>query len=160
MTTHFGEKLRLVRQTRRFSQTALAQQLGLSSHAVVSNLEAGRKQPSLDLVVMLADILCTTNDYLLRETIPISPPVLLPMKSIAILPLARRPFHERLRDLRQAQGLTQAALASRLGLTTNAHISYLEAGRKEPSLDLIVRLADFFGVTTDDLLRAGPVEEE
>jgi DNA-binding XRE family transcriptional regulator len=31
-------------------------------------------------------------------------------------------------------------------------VSNLEAGRKEPSLDLVLRIADFFGVTTDYLL--------
>ena len=33
------------------------------------------------------------------------------------------------------------------------YISNLEAGRKAPSLELVVRVADLFGVTTDYLLR-------
>jgi transcriptional regulator with XRE-family HTH domain len=43
-------------------------------------------------------------------------------------------------------------LAQRLGLAANAHISLLERGRHEPSIDLVVAIADLFGVTTDYLL--------
>lgn len=47
----------------------------------------------------------------------------------------------------------QADLARQLGLRTQAHISLLEAGHKEPSINLVLRIADLFGVTTDYLLR-------
>jgi transcriptional regulator with XRE-family HTH domain len=47
----------------------------------------------------------------------------------------------------------QADLARQLGLRTQAHISLLEAGHKEPSISLLLRIADFFGVTIDYLLR-------
>jgi len=51
-------------------------------------------------------------------------------------------------------------VASQLALAGHAHVSYLETDSKEPSLDLIVRIADLFGVATDYLLRDTiPVEE-
>lgn len=155
MTLHFGEKLRLLRQERRLSQTDLARQLGLSSHAVLSNLEAGRKQPSLDLAVALAAALGTTTDYLLRDTIPPAPPHLLAPLAASHRPLSERALGARLRELRLATGMTQTALASHLGLSANVHVSYLEAGKKEPSIELVVRLADLFGLSVDDLLQSG-----
>ncbi|HLH13823.1 MAG TPA: helix-turn-helix transcriptional regulator, partial [Solirubrobacteraceae bacterium] len=57
----------------------------------------------------------------------------------------------RLRERREALGLTQQALAEELGVT-HQHVSRLESGRAMPSLDLVVRLAARFGITTDELL--------
>jgi transcriptional regulator with XRE-family HTH domain len=47
----------------------------------------------------------------------------------------------------------QKSLACQLGLRTQAHISLLEAGHKEPSIGLVLRIADLFDVTVDYLLR-------
>lgn len=38
-----------------------------------------------------------------------------------------------------------------MGLST-AHVSYLESGKREPSLDLLVRLAEYYHCSTDYLL--------
>ena len=62
-------------------------------------------------------------------------------------------FGPKLRALRLARGMTQAALAEALGLATQSSISHLEAGRKEPSVSMVVQLADLFGVSLDYLLR-------
>jgi DNA-binding XRE family transcriptional regulator len=67
----FGDKLRALRLRREQSQIALANQLGLSSGAYISNLEAGRKLPSLTLVVRIADLFGVTTDTLLRDEVPI-----------------------------------------------------------------------------------------
>jgi DNA-binding XRE family transcriptional regulator len=53
---------------RQMTQVELAQRLGLARQGYVSNLEAGRKAPSLDLVVQIADLFGVTTDYLLRDT--------------------------------------------------------------------------------------------
>jgi len=47
-----------------------------------------------------------------------------------------------------------------LGLSSaHAHISFLESNRKEPSIELLLKIADFFQVTTDYLLNdAIPIE--
>lgn len=55
------------------------------------------------------------------------------------------------RAKREALGLTQQALADELGVT-HQHVSRLESGQAMPSLDLVVRLAARFGITTDALL--------
>ena len=63
-----GEKLRYLRTQSHMTQVALAQSLGLAQQGYVSNLEAGRKMPSLDLLVQIADLFSVTTDYLLRDT--------------------------------------------------------------------------------------------
>jgi transcriptional regulator with XRE-family HTH domain len=66
-----GEKLRYLRTQSQMTQMALAQSLGLAQQGYISNLEAGRKMPSLDLVIQIADLFGVTADYLLRDTIPV-----------------------------------------------------------------------------------------
>jgi transcriptional regulator with XRE-family HTH domain len=55
---------------------------------------------------------------------------------------ARRAFllAERVRQLREARGLTQAELAHRMG-TTQPFVARLEAGGAEPTLETLVRIA-------------------
>lgn len=58
---------------------------------------------------------------------------------------------KRIANLRRKAGLSQAALANRLGISAGA-IGMYEQGRREPPLDIIVKLCSIFGVTTDYLL--------
>lgn len=50
--------------------------------------------------------------------------------------------------LRIEKGISQAELAKRLRVSASA-VGMYEQGRRMPSLDLVVRLAREFGVTTD-----------
>jgi transcriptional regulator with XRE-family HTH domain len=62
-------------------------------------------------------------------------------------------FGEKLRFLRHRRGMTLRELADALGFRSHGFIGDLESGRKYPSLDLAVRIADFFGVPLDRLAR-------
>lgn len=53
--------------------------------------------------------------------------------------------------LRASRGWKQAELGRQLGVSASA-VGMYEQGRREPSLGLLVRLAQEFGVTTDYLL--------
>jgi transcriptional regulator with XRE-family HTH domain len=53
---------------------------------------------------------------------------------------ATSPFGARLRQWRRHRGLSQLALAGRVG-STPRHISFLETGRSRPSRDTVLRLA-------------------
>ena len=53
--------------------------------------------------------------------------------------------------LRVERGWSQAELAKRIGVSASA-VGMYEQGRREPSLSLLVVLAQVFGVTTDYLL--------
>lgn len=62
-------------------------------------------------------------------------------------------FKERFIQLRKELGLTQEQLAEKLGMGyTRTAISAWEVGRNEPSNIDTVKIADFFGVSTDYLL--------
>lgn len=58
---------------------------------------------------------------------------------------------ENIRRLRQERGLNQEELGHRVGASKQS-VSNWENGNIAPSIDLLIRLADFFGVSTDYLL--------
>lgn len=60
-------------------------------------------------------------------------------------------FPENLRRLLAERGIKQAKLSDHLGVS-KATVSRYFLGQREPNLDNLVRIADFFGVTTDYLL--------
>jgi transcriptional regulator with XRE-family HTH domain len=154
-----GNKLRYLRLQHEMTQVELAQKLGLASHAHVSHLESQRHEPSLDLVLQVADLFQVRMDYLLLDTIPIEQPSSYPGTKTFHQELRQRLFGTKLRYLRKRRNLLQTDLAHRLAATTQAHISFLESGRKSPSIDLVLQIAAIFGVTTDYLLRdAIPME--
>ena len=57
-------------------------------------------------------------------------------------------FSKVLRELRVEENVSQAQLAKSLNLTQNT-ISRYETGNREPSLEILVEIAEFFGVSTD-----------
>lgn len=57
----------------------------------------------------------------------------------------------RLRELRERRGLTGRAVATYLKIS-NAHVSDLEKGKAKPSLELLVRLANYYHTSVDYLL--------
>ena len=60
-------------------------------------------------------------------------------------------FGERLLELRKEKGISQATLAKDLGVSY-AVVCYWETDRSEPTAPNIIKIADYFGVTTDYLL--------
>ena len=60
-------------------------------------------------------------------------------------------FSDTLLSLRRERGLTQAQLAGALGMSKSA-VSMYERGNREPELELLERMADFFHVSVSTLL--------
>lgn len=63
---------------------------------------------------------------------------------------------ERLRLLRKEQDLSQEKTAAEIGVGFSTYRRY-ETGERVPDADVLVRIADFYGVTLDYLV--GRVEE-
>ena len=57
----------------------------------------------------------------------------------------------RIKELRKRRNITQLKLAMDLHTTQNT-ISRYEKGEREPNIDELVKLADYFGVSLDYLL--------
>ena len=60
-------------------------------------------------------------------------------------------FADKLLELRQERGISQAELAKTIGVSY-AIVCYWETDRSEPTAINIVKIADYFNVTTDFLL--------
>ncbi len=60
-------------------------------------------------------------------------------------------FQKRLAELRTLNKLTQKEVAERLGISQPSYIRY-ENGSAEPTLENLIKLADLFDVSLDDLL--------
>ncbi len=149
---NFGRKLRHLRQQHNLTQAALAHTLHLANNSFVSLVETGEKAPPLDLVVRVAVLFGVSADYLLRDEVPITPPVPSVGRGAATGATGATGLGHRLRQLRTAQGLSQVQLAARAHLSAPSFLSHIEAGRKQPSPAVLVRLADALGVAVDDLL--------
>lgn len=62
-------------------------------------------------------------------------------------------FGEKLRALRTQRGMTLKELTLALGHAAHGYISELEAGKKKPTVELVLKAAELFGVSTDVLLK-------
>ena len=60
-------------------------------------------------------------------------------------------FSQRIYELRKQRGLSQKELGEAVGLSHKA-ISTIESGSRFTTIEKLVLLADFFGVSTDYLL--------
>ena len=60
-------------------------------------------------------------------------------------------FSERLKELRLKSGIKQIEIAAMLGVQART-MRFYESGNHEPSIESIIKLADFFDISTDYLL--------
>lgn len=60
-------------------------------------------------------------------------------------------FSDRLKELRTSKGLTMEQLGKELD-STKGTISNYENGNKKPSLDMLIKIADYFNVSIDYLV--------
>ena len=60
---------------------------------------------------------------------------------------------EKIKQIRKDKGLQQKAVASEVGLD-QSNYNKVENGRREPSVEVLQKLAVIFGVTVDELLNA------
>ena len=69
MNQSIGQKMKFLRENRLYTQTQVSDQLhvGRSSYA---NYENGKREPSVNFLVTLADFYQVTVDYLVRSSFP------------------------------------------------------------------------------------------
>lgn len=66
---------------------------------------------------------------------------------------------DRIQNMRKSKALSQEELAEALGVSRQA-VSKWESGQSSPDLDKIVQLSEYFGVTTDHLLKGTELSDE
>ena len=68
-------------------------------------------------------------------------------------------FSERLRQLRNAHDLSQMEFSRQLGISKSS-VNMYERGEREPNLEILGRIADFFNVDMDFLLGKSDIEKK
>ena len=69
----------------------------------------------------------------------------------------KRAFGEKLRALRNKRALSQKDLSTETGLS-QSWLSRIEKGEARPTRDVLVRLAHFFGVSLEELVKGTKME--
>lgn len=126
-----GRKLRQVREERGLTLVECGKKAGIS-YTHISEIERGNVCPSLKTLEKLANALEKPLSYFLKGDTPVT-------------------LGEKLRKLREAQGLTQVKIASQVGISDSL-IAQIETGKVQPSLNTLEKLADTFGVSVDYFL--------
>lgn len=65
--------------------------------------------------------------------------------------MPHREYIERIKDLMNEERISQAELARSVGISQSAVCNWLN-GKKEPSIDSLWRLADFFDISVDYII--------
>lgn len=60
-------------------------------------------------------------------------------------------FNKRLREMRIKRGFTQQNMADNIGVALRSYQCY-ETGTRNPSFDLLIKIADVLSISTDYLL--------
>jgi transcriptional regulator with XRE-family HTH domain len=68
----FGEKLRTLRVRHDMTLQELANELGLTSHSYISELEAGKKIPTAEFVLNVARLFGVPTDELLKDELELT----------------------------------------------------------------------------------------
>lgn len=67
----FGEKLRKLRKHHKVTLQWLAQQLGYTTHSYISEIESGRKTPTVQFVLNISRLFGVSIDVLLKDELEI-----------------------------------------------------------------------------------------
>ena len=136
----FGERLRLTRTTKGYTQKTLADAIDYT-RTCLALWENGHGSPNVHAITAIADVLdCSVDELFGRE-----------VKPGTVKAEKRRAFSQALRAQRKAQGWTQYELAQRVGCDEST-INHWEKGRTNPSLKTVINLADLFGCSLDEIL--------
>ena len=69
----FGEKLQILRSRHEITLRELARALGYTTHSYLSEIESGKKQPTIELVLALARLYDISTDQLLKDELSLDP---------------------------------------------------------------------------------------
>lgn len=132
---YLAQNIKYLREQKGMSQRGLSDALGLSSSAVAM-WEQRHRTPDIETIIKLAGYFeITLDEFVLRD---LRPPV--PVYAGNIL------------FLRKKHDCSQGDLADLLKVKQST-ISLYETGRRKMSVDDLLIVADFFGVTLDQLVK-------
>ena len=133
---YLAQNLRYLREQKGLSQRECAEIFGLSGSAIAM-WEQDQRKPDIEMIVRLAEYFDVSLDELVLKDL--KPPI--PLYAL------------NLRYLREKQELTQQNMADYLGYRGKQGYSMVETGKSGISVESLEKLADFFGVTLDQIVK-------
>ena len=143
----FVNRIKEARKRAGMKQADLCALLGVSQGAL-SGWENGRFDPGASVWLRLAQILGVSLEYLMGGEAP---------EGAAPASAPRVAFRVELKRLREAAGLSQQKFADLFGVSQSA-VGLWEGGKREPPFRVLCQMADFFAVSTDQLLGHAPAD--
>jgi transcriptional regulator with XRE-family HTH domain len=70
----FGEKLQILRAHHEMTLVEVAHALGYTTHSYISEIEAGKKQPTAEFVLGVARLFNVPTDQLLKDELELNNP--------------------------------------------------------------------------------------
>ena len=138
--SNLSERLKELMAEAEINAKQLAAQTRMDA-SVIARLRRAERMPSAATLVILADFFHCSADYLIgRKDMPEERTY-----------LQRPPFSEQLSFLLAHFGVTKYKLEKDTGLTEET-VNRWHRGRYEPSVESLVRLADYFGCSVDFIL--------
>lgn len=131
-----GRNIRSIREQAGLSQDEFAEGFSVKQ-PTVANWETGKRQPDLNMLIQIAQFGGTSLDDLVTKDL--TPPVPLYVRNMV--------------SLRKKCGYSQGELATVLGLQGASSIDLVESGKCELPVSKLVHLAEFFGVTMDQITK-------
>lgn len=130
-----AQNLKYLRNRNDEQQKELAEMVNVTA-ATICKYENGDVEPNLNTLVMLAKhFRVSLDDLVLSDLRPPVPQYVLNIKY-----------------LREKKKLTQQELADELNVSRSTIAGY-EAEGKQPSIDKLSKISDYFGVTLDQLVK-------
>lgn len=133
---YFAQNLKYLRERKGINQDELAEVFEVG-RSTVGNWEAGRREPDLNIIIRLAEYFgVTLDEMVMRELRP-------------LLPI----YASNIRYLRKKHGMTQEDMANLLKYRGKQGYIRIESGKAGLSVENLAKLADFFGVTLDQMIK-------
>lgn len=149
----FSENLKTLRKFYNMKQEELAQKSEIPRSSL-SYYETGKSEPSLTSLVNIAGVFNIYIDDLVRmrlTNVALERGEIKRKISSDKIFISATVFSRSLKKLRAKVNLNQKELAEKIGIG-KSNISFYENGTREPTLGSLIKVANFFDVTIDDLV--------
>ncbi|GEN35794.1 helix-turn-helix domain-containing protein [Aneurinibacillus danicus] len=158
----FAARLLKLRKDSGKKQQEIADYLKISRPAYAS-YEVGRRKPDLIILEKLSDYFKVSVDFLLgKEAIQVKMEVENKENKAGEISREdeiRKCFGERMAKLRRDKKISQEAFAKEFNISL-FQVQQLEYGVRMPSLELLVKIADFFSTSIDYLLGRHSISQD
>lgn len=139
---YLAQNLKYLRKQRSINQNELAEVLGVK-RSTVGNWEASRREPEVNMLVCIAEYFGITLDDLVLKDLRLPIPL----------------YALNLRFLRKRHKMTQEDIGNLLDVTQKC-VSKYEKGERSLEVEKLVKIANHFWLTLDQLVKEDLSKEE